>query len=82
MTTHLERGDYFSLFGPKSLQYLDCFYMFVRVFFPPVFSPELEMTDSQSDDSSKRIISEVQVENPQIHKAPQYYAGKCIIHNY
>lgn len=52
--------------------------MFVLVFFP-VFSPELEMTDSHSDASSKRVVSEVQVENPYIHKAPQYYAGKCLI---
>ncbi|XDV27146.1 hypothetical protein PO909_030726 [Leuciscus waleckii] len=42
-----------------------------------LFSPELEMTDSHSDDSSKHV-SEVQVENPHIHKAPQYYAGVVV----
>jgi len=49
------------------------------MFSPPVFSPELEMNDCHVDDSSKRVMSEVQVENPQIHKAPQYYAGKCLL---
>ncbi|XP_067310030.1 protein odr-4 homolog [Pseudorasbora parva] len=41
-----------------------------------LFSPELELTDSHSDDSSKRVISEI--ENPQIHKTPQYYAGVAV----